>query len=612
MSTAAAFSPDGRRIVTASDDRTARIWDAATAKQLAVLSGHERLRHVGAAFSPDGRRIVTASDDKTARVWDAATARQLAVLAGHDESRPQSAAFSPDGRRIVTASGDQTARIWDAATGKPIAVLSGHGDWSCSAAFSPDGRRIVTGSDDKTARIWDADTASRSPYSPATTKPSAWPRSRPTGGGSSPRPWTRPAQSGTRPAACSSPCCRLGDYVGDAAFSPDGQRIAIAAAPKRPDRPHLGCGHGASRSPDSPAMRIWSAASRSRPTGGASSPRPTTGRRASGTRPAAFSSPSSPAMARAFAAEDEGGNVRSAAFSPDGRRIVTASNDKTARIWDAATGRQLAVLSGHDEPVRTAAFSPDGRRIVTASADQTARIWDAATAKPLDVLSGHADRVWSAAFSPDGRRIVTASHDQTARIWDADTAKQLAVLSGHSDTVWSAAWSPDGRRIVTASIDHTARIWDAAAARSSPSSPATAMASGRLHGRPMGGASSPLPRTRPCESGTRVSPRTWTRRLRGHRLRKSTTCPTSSDPGWACRRTCGSGPGLTMPPDAIRRLQHLTIPIVGRPVSRKEHLGQCCRRRLRAGNRRVRSRAATHLSTGSRIARKERSEGRAT
>jgi WD40 repeat protein len=109
--------------------------------------------------------------------------------------------------------------------------------------------------------------------------------------------------------------------------------------------------------------------------------------------------------------------VSSAAFSPDGKRIVTASFDNTARIWDAATAKEIEVLRGH--AVDSAAFSPDGKRIVTASFDNTARIWDAATAKEIAVLHGHGDRVYSAAFSPDGSRIVTASWDKTARIWDA-------------------------------------------------------------------------------------------------------------------------------------------------------------------------------------------------
>jgi WD40 repeat protein len=156
-----------------------------------------------------------------------------------------------------------------------------------------------------------------------------------------------------------------------------------------------------------------------------------------------------------------GDYVNSAAYSPDGTRIVTASNDKTARVWDARTGAQLAVLSGHGDRVYSAAYSPDGTRIVTASIDRTARIWDSRTGAQLAVLSGHGDRVYSAAYSPDGTRIVTASMDKTARVWDAHTGAQLAVLSGHDARVNSARYSPDGTRIVTSSEDKTARIWDA-------------------------------------------------------------------------------------------------------------------------------------------------------
>jgi hypothetical protein len=152
----------------------------------------------------------------------------------------------------------------------------------------------------------------------------------------------------------------------------------------------------------------------------------------------------------AFGGHDD--PVTSVAFSPDGSRIVTASLDKTARIWDAATAKEIAVLRGHEDTVYSAAFSPDGSRIVTASLDKTARIWDAATAKEIAVLRGHNYSVTSAAFSPDGSRIVTASLDGTARIWDAATANESAVLLGHDESVNSAAFSPDGLRIVTASL----------------------------------------------------------------------------------------------------------------------------------------------------------------
>ena len=153
--------------------------------------------------------------------------------------------------------------------------------------------------------------------------------------------------------------------------------------------------------------------------------------------------------------------VNHAAFSPDGTRIVTASEDNTARIWDAITGQAIETLTGHTGLVRHAAFSPDGTRIVTASSDNTARIWDATTGQPIETLTGHTEGVGHAAFSPDGTRILTASDDNTARIWDATTGQAIGTLTGHTGGVSHAGFSPDGTRIVTASWDNTVKIWDA-------------------------------------------------------------------------------------------------------------------------------------------------------
>lgn len=158
--------------------------------------------------------------------------------------------------------------------------------------------------------------------------------------------------------------------------------------------------------------------------------------------------------------------VNSAGFSPNGLLVVTASNDKNARIWDVTTGQVLTTLTGHSGEVRCAAFSPDGRRIVTTSNDGTARIWDSANGQPLATLTGHAQTyMGTAVFSPDGRRIVTTSWDKTARIWDAESGLSLTTLTGHKGAVTSARYSPDGRWIVTSSFDHTARVWDAESGR---------------------------------------------------------------------------------------------------------------------------------------------------
>ena len=116
-------------------------------------------------------------------------------------------------------------------------------------------------------------------------------------------------------------------------------------------------------------------------------------------------------------------------------------------------------------PGASASFAPEGGCIVTASADRTARLWDATTGQEIITLRGHEDRIWSAAFFPDGTRNITASADRTARLWDATTGQEIIALRGHEGGVQSATFSPDGARIVTASADRTACLWDATTGR---------------------------------------------------------------------------------------------------------------------------------------------------
>lgn len=155
------------------------------------------------------------------------------------------------------------------------------------------------------------------------------------------------------------------------------------------------------------------------------------------------------------------GAVHSATFSPDGLRLITASEDGTARLWNTSDGARIAVFSGHAGPVEHAAFSPDGRYLVTASRDHTACVWSVDGRTAPVVLRGHTGVVGHVVFSPDGHRLATASSDQTARLWNAASGAEMAVLHGHQDGVRRVAFSPRGDRLLTASSDETLRLWDA-------------------------------------------------------------------------------------------------------------------------------------------------------
>jgi WD40 repeat protein len=532
----AAFSSDGRRVVTASDDKTARIWDVQTGKQIAALTGHTaRVRD--AAFSPNGRYVLTSSDDKTARLWDSKTGEPVHILEGHTQS-VRGVAFSPDGERAVTTSLDHSARVWSVETGKQSVIL-GHGDVVTSAAFSPDGQRIVTASDDNTVPIWDAQMGERIvTLSGRTAVYSPDGRSIVTSDGDTARIWN--ADNGKLAMVLRGHRSR----VTGAVFSPDGRSVLTASDDKTARLwsagtetntqmavlvAHTGSAGRAVFSPDGRraltasddnSVRLWDAeagrqiATFTRAGSGMAAFSPDG-------RLVAIPDNNTVVVRDANTGEREdrifqghSAAVQSVAFSADGRRIVTASDDRTARVWDLQTGGQIAALTEHTAPVRSAVFSPDGlrvvstqtpqrsgnvtivtsndsvallwdalsgrvilrfegdmvqlydatfspdgKRIVTASGDNTARIWDAATGKPIAVLSGHSDSVLSAAFNSRGDKIVTASADETVRVWDAEAMTTIAVLKGHSGAVWSAVFSPDGERILTASDDTTARIW---------------------------------------------------------------------------------------------------------------------------------------------------------
>jgi WD40 repeat protein len=494
----AAFSPDGKRVITASENKMAQIWDAETGKHLTQLKGHEKSVVWSAAFDRDGSRAITASDDNTARIWNAETGKLLSTIDAHHPLRR--AAFSPDGTRIAIASEDKTASIWDAGTGKKLYPLAHDGE-VYSAVFSPHGERIVTASLDAMGRIWDAKTGKLlvkllvKPRKPgnefhfATFSPDGTRIATASDDGHV-RIWN--ARTGETDG---DDLVANDDPVGSAVFSPNGARMVTASNDGK--------------------VRIWDLGTRKvlMELKGHDDAVNSVAFSPDGTRVLSASDDKTARIwdtaGAALVALEHDDSINKVAFSSDGARIVTASRAKTARIWNARTGALLAMIPASKgafkgdlgamttaafdqqgerivtasdygvviwnartgEPLITlinerwvlsAAFSPDGERIVTASEDDnTARIWDAKTREQLLQPLQHPDHVNFASFSPDGGRIVTACSDKIARVWDARTGQLLKELSGHDGRLRGAAFSPDGGRIVTASEDGTARVWDA-------------------------------------------------------------------------------------------------------------------------------------------------------
>ncbi|WP_437932652.1 AAA family ATPase [Sorangium sp. So ce291] len=154
--------------------------------------------------------------------------------------------------------------------------------------------------------------------------------------------------------------------------------------------------------------------------------------------------------------------VTGVAVTSDGRFAVSASSDKTLKVWEIATGQRLRTLAGHTDEVRAVAVTPDGRFAVSTSSDNTLKVWDLATGQPLRTLQGHTNTVFSVAVTPDGRFAVSGSLDCTLKVWDLATGQLLRTLKGHTRAVTGVTVTQDGRFAVSASGDDTLKVWDLA------------------------------------------------------------------------------------------------------------------------------------------------------
>ncbi|MBP0017066.1 MAG: AAA-like domain-containing protein [Cyanobacteria bacterium SBLK] len=431
-----AYAPDGQTLVTASKDKTAKVWRK-DGTLLRTLQGHEA-PVLGVAYAPDGEAIVTIGEDNIANLWTP-QGQLLHTLVGHDIAIV-AVAFSSDSRTIATAGEDGIVKLWT-REGEFLHDLIGHTAAIWGVAFSPDGEILATVSSDRTIKLWNRqgkllDTIIG--HDAAVGGVAFSPDGEILATASSDKTiklWNRQGKL-------------LDTLIGhefrvlDVVFSPDGQTLATAGEDRTAklwarDGQLLATltGHQSTIwavdfAPDNKTLvtvsddytaRLWN-------------------------------------LEEAFVTylSEHRAGVRDVAFAPDGKTLVTGSNDGTAKVWTRG-GRLREVLRGHEGTVLGVAVSPDSQTIATAGEDSTGKLWQ--QGKPMTSLIGHDIAVWGIAFASHGEIVATTSADKTAKLWNLQ-GELLATLLDHQATILDIAIASNDRALATASWDGTVKLWN--------------------------------------------------------------------------------------------------------------------------------------------------------
>ncbi len=485
------FSPDGKTLVSGSDDKTIKLWNVETGQKLRTFYGHDGPVY-SVNFSPDGKTLVSGSDDKTIKtikIWNVETGQEIRTLKGHG-GPVYSVNFSPDGKTLVSGSDDKTIILWDVKTGQKLHTFYGHGGPVYSVNFSPDGKTLVSGSDDKTIKLWNVE----KPQEIHTLK-----------GHNGPVYSVNFSRDGkTLVSGSGDKTIKLWNVekrreihtlkghnsrVRSVNFSHDGKTLVSGSWDNTIKlwnestgqeiltlKGHEGPVWSVNFSPDEGktlvsgsddgTIKLWNVEIVQTLKGhddlvNSVEFSPDEGKTlVSGSDDGTIKLWDVKTGEEIRTLKGHDGPVRSVNFSPDGKTLVSGSDDKTITLWNVETGQEIHTLYGHNSLVRSVNFSPNGETLVSGSWDGTIKLWNVKTGQKLHTFYGHNSRVRSVNFSPDGNTLVSGSNDKTIKLWDVKTGKEIRTLKGHDIAVYSVDFSPDGKTLVSGSIDTTIKLWN--------------------------------------------------------------------------------------------------------------------------------------------------------